>query len=229
MGNVVDALRAFFRYGAQQGWCQPRLACALKRPRVYALESLPVGLAWSDVERLFAALDRSRPGDIRARAILMLLAIYGLRVSELTGLRLEDIDWTHDQLQVRRAKRRQPQCYPLLPSVGNALIDYLQSVRRPCVHREVFLTLISPYSPLSTGGVFHIVSARIKALQLPCPHYGPHMLRHACARRLAAEGFSLKAIGDHLGHRSPLATQVYTKVELPGLREVAAFDLGTLL
>ena len=58
---------------------------------------------------------------------------------------------------------------------------------------------------------------------------GPHALRHACAAHLVEEGLSLKEIGDHLGHRSSSATQIYAKVDLSGLREVAAFDLGGLL
>jgi integrase/recombinase XerD len=226
--NVAEALRAFFRYGAEQGWCQPRLAPAIQSPRIHAQETLPAGLAWTDVQRLFAELDLSCPRDIRARALLMLFAIYGLRVSEVAKLRLDDIDWEHDQLHIRRAKRRAPQVYPLVPSVGNAIIQYLQSVRRPASHREIFLTLISPYSPLSTGGLFNIVSAKLKSLNVSCAHYGPHTLRHACACRLVAEGLSLKEIGDHLGHRSTSATCVYAKVDLLGLREVAAFDLGEL-
>jgi len=226
--NAVDALRAFFRYGAEQDWCQPRLAQTLQSPRIYAHEALPKGLAWTDVQRLFSELDPNRPGDIRARAILLLFAIYGLRTSEVAKLRLDDIDWAHDQLRVPRPKRRESQVYPLLPSLGNAIIEYLQSVRPPSPHRAVFLTLISPYTPLSPGGLFHIVSARLKSLNVQCAHYGPHMLRHACARRLVAEGLSLKEIGDHLGHRSTTATRVYAKVDLSGLREVAAFDLGAL-
>jgi site-specific recombinase XerD len=53
-------------------------------------------------------------------------------------------------------------------------------------------------------------------------------LRHACAAHLVAERFSLKEIGDHLGHRSAKTTRIYAKVDLAGLREVAAFDLGGL-
>ena len=94
----------------------------------------------------------------------------------------DDIDWAHDRLRVPRAKRREPQVYPLVPSVGNAILQYLRSVRRPSAHREVFLTLISPYSPLSTGGLFNIVAARLKSLEVSCAHHGPHALRHAQER-----------------------------------------------
>lgn len=226
--NVVSALRAFFLYGAEQGWCPPLLSKAIHPPRIYALERLPAGPAWADVQRLFTEQDSHCPREIRAHAVLMLFAVYGLRVSEVAKLRLDDIDWAHDLLRVPRAKRREPQVYPLVSSVGNAILHYLQSVRRPSPHREVFLTLISPYSPMSRGGLFNIVSARLKAFKVPYAHYGPHALRHACACRLVAEGLSLKEIGDHLGHRSTSATRVYAKVDLAGLREVAAFDLGEL-
>lgn len=227
--NAVDALRAFFRYGGQQGWCEPRLGNSIQGPRIYALEGLPAGPTWADVQRLFAGLDALCPADVRDRAILMLFAIYALRESEVASLRLEDIDWEHDQLRVPRAKRGKAQVYPLLPSVGNALIQYLQAVRRSdSLHREVFLTLVSPYHPLSRSGLYDMVYARLKSLNVRSDHYGPHSLRHACATRLVAEGLTLKEIGDHLGHRSTSATRAYAKVDLPGLREVAAFDLGEL-
>jgi site-specific recombinase XerD len=226
--NVVYALRAFFRYGAQQGWCSPRLATTIRGPRIYALERLPAGPTWSDVQRLLAGLQTCRSIDIRDRAILMLFAIYGFRASEVATLCLDDIDWGRDRIRITRAKRREVQIYPLLPSVGKALIEYLQSVRQNTSHREVFLTVVSPYRPLSCSGLYDIVCSRLKALNVQCAHRGPHSLRHACATRLIAEGVSLKEIGDHLGHRSTSSTRVYAKVDLLGLREVAAFDLGEL-
>ena len=111
--NVVHALRAFFRYGAQQGWCSPRLAPAIRGPRIYALERLPAGPMWADVQRLLTALQTCRSTDIRDRAILMLFAIYGLRASEVATLCLDDINWGRDTLRIARAKRREAQTYPL--------------------------------------------------------------------------------------------------------------------
>lgn len=226
--NVAITLRMFFRYGAQQGWCPVNLTNAIQGPRIYTLSGLPAGPSWPDVQRIFAALEPSHPKDIRDRAILMLLAIYGLRESEVIQLCIEDLDWEHDLLHVSRAKWREAMTYPLLPSVGNAVLDYLRAVRPTSNHRQIFLALNSPHRPLSRGGIYTVVAPRLKALNLPIPHVGPHSLRHACATRLMAEGFSLKEIGDHLGHRSTAATRIYAKVDLAGLREVAAFDLGEL-
>jgi site-specific recombinase XerD len=227
--NVVDALRAFFHHGSQEKWCHPHLSESIEKPRLYSLENLPAGPTWVDVQHLFASLDPSRPKDIRDRAILMLLAVYGLRSSEVANLCLDDIDWEHDQLRVFRSKRRGAQVYPLIPSVGNALVEYLRTVRYPSSsHRNVFLTLLSPYAPLSKGGMHHVVAPRLRSLNVRTLHHGPHSLRHACASRLLAEGLSLKEIGDHLGHRSPSATRTYTKVDFVGLRKVAEFDLGEL-
>ncbi|SIT51742.1 Integrase family protein [Paraburkholderia piptadeniae] len=226
--TAVDAMRAFFRFGGLAHWCEPSLAAAIQGPRIYSLESLPAGPTWADVSRVFAGLNSTDPKDVRDRAILMLLAIYGMRATEVAKLRLDDIDWERDQLRVRRAKRQEPQVYPLLPSVGKAIVDYLQGVRPRSAHREVFLMLMSPFRPLSATGIYGVVSPRLKAADIHCAHHGPHALRHACAARLVAQGLSLKEIGDHLGHRSTDATRIYTKVDLAGLREVAAFDLGEL-
>jgi integrase/recombinase XerD len=229
VNNVAGGLRAFFRYCALQRWTSLELASAIQGPRIYALEGLPAGPDWADVRRLFAALDASRPKDVRDRAILMLFAIYGLREGEVAKLRLDHLDWEHDRLHVPRVKRHETQVYPLLPSMGNAIVQYLEKVRRPSPHRELFLTLCSPYRPMSTTALYHVASHRLTALGIQTAHHGPHSLRHACAARLVADGLSLKEIGDHLGHRSSSATRIYAKVDLPGLREVAAFDLGELL
>jgi site-specific recombinase XerD len=73
-----------------------------------------------------------------------------------------------------------------------------------------------------------VASRRWQALGISLPHYGSHILRHACATHLLEEGLSLKEIGDHLGHRNPDTTRIYAKVNLAALRQVAEFDLGGL-
>ncbi|TAL85115.1 MAG: integrase [Candidimonas sp.] len=228
VATMAAALRTFLRYGASQGWCDPQLASAIRGPRIYAQESLPFAPGWEDVRRLLAATLTDDPHDIRARAILMLLAIYGLRATEVATLRLDQVDWQQRVIRIFRLKRRQPQVYPLLPSVAQALARYIDIVRPSTPHPEVFISLHSPRRPLTRAAIYKVVSARFLALGIEVAHRGPHALRHACATRLVAEGFTIKEIGDHLGHRSASATRTYAKVNLAALREVGDFDLGDL-
>jgi integrase len=74
-----------------------------------------------------------------------------------------------------------------------------------------------------------MVRRRQRKLGIKLSRYGPHSLRHACATHLLDQGFSLKEIGDHLGHMSTEATQIYAKVDLAALREVAEMDLQEFL
>lgn len=204
------------------------MAAAIEGPRIFAQEALPSGPNWEDVRRLLASMETDRPVDIRDRPIAMLFAIYGLRSSEVARLRLEDIDWERELIRVWRAKLRRPQVYPLAASVGNAISRYLKSVRPRCPRREVFLALNAPFRPMSKGALYEVTSVRMAALGVRSRNKGPHALRHACAAHLVSEGLSLKEIGDHLGHSSSESTRIYAKVDLPGLREVGAFDLGGL-
>ena len=227
--GYVTVLRGFFRYAEQRAWCAPGLAASIMSPRLFADASLPRGPSWEDVQRLLATTEGDRPKDIRDRAIIMLFAVYGLRVGEVRALCLEDLDWEQERLYLRRPKSRRPQTYPLAYTVGEAILRYLTTARPKTPYREVFLTVRAPLVPLGSGVLYDIVAERLRPLAPSLPHHGPHALRHACAQRLLAEGLSMKAIGDHLGHHKLDTTRVYAKVDLPGLREVADVDLRAVL
>jgi site-specific recombinase XerD len=225
----ASSLRSFLQYAESRGWCTQGLAALVASPRVYEHENLPVGPSWSDVQRLVAVTEGSRPKDIRDRAILLLLAVYALRSGEVRALRLEDLDWEKELLFVSRTKGRKREPYPLSPTVGQAIIRYLREARPPSLYREVFLTVEAPIQPLRGSSVWTIVTKRTLSLDPPVERHGPHALRHASATHLLAQGFSLKEIGDHLGHRLSKTTAVYAKVNITGLREVANLSLGGLL
>ena len=226
--GIAAALRVFLRYMVSCGACDPRVVEGLRGPRLYAQESLPSGPAWTDVHRLLAHAVGDSPADVRDRAILMLRAVYGMRSGEVRSLRLDQIDWRGRVVRVFRLKRRQPQVYPLLPSVAESVARYIDSVRPKADHPEVFLGLLAPHRPLSSGAMSALVRNRFQTLDVQAQHRGPHSLRHACAARLVAEGLSIKEIGDHLGHRTTRATGIYAKIDLSALREVADFDSGDL-
>lgn len=222
-------LRSFFRYAATRGWCAPGLAAGILPPRVYTGELLPAGPTWKDVQRLCAGAEGDSRAQIRDRAILLLFAVYGWRVGEVRRLRLEDLDWDAEVIRVTRSKQLRMQSYPLVRTVGDAILRYLKTARPRCDARQVFLSLKAPIRPLGNGALWQIVSRRLRPFGLGIAHQGPHALRHSCATRLLNQGLSMKEIGDHLGHRNPAATSVYAKVDLLGLRQVADFSLEGLV
>lgn len=227
-GHIAKLLRVFLRHAASTGACSAALAAQVQGHRQYALESLPYALSWDDVRRVIAGANANTERDIRDRAILLLLAVYGLRRGEVAALRLDQIDLVGERLQIWRLKRRQPQVYPLVSSVAQALVRYIDGVRPVVAHAEVFIRTHAPRSPISGGAIYSTVNRRLCALGLQAAHLGPHALRHSCAAKLLADGLSLKEIGDHLGHHSAAATMTYAKIDLASLRQVGDFDLGGL-
>ena len=227
--TAAGTLRAFFRFAEARGWCRKGLAASICAPRVYSQASLPLGPSWDDVRRLLAMTEGDQPRDIRNRPMLMLLAIYGLRRGEVSRLRLDDFDWEHEVFRVVSSKSGRVRTYPLTRSVGDAILRYLQEARPRSAHRELFLSLRAPLRPIKQSSLSDVVSKWLRSLHVSLPHYGPHALRHACATQLLAAGLSLKEIGDQLGHTNPESTRIYAKVDLPGLREVADFDMGGVL
>lgn len=225
---LASTLRNFFRYAEGQGWAT-NVSVGIEAPMVFREEGLPLGPKWEDVQRLVASFDGDSTIDLRDRAVVLLLAVYGLRRGEVARLRLEDLDWNGEILHVTRPKQRCTQQYPLVASVGTAILRYLKEARPRSAHRELFLSVEAPIRPLSPARVSGIVRERLTQLGIDIPRRGAHCLRHANARHLLDAGFVLKEIGDHLGHRSASSTRVYAKVDLTGLRRVAEIDLGSLL
>lgn len=226
---LAGSLRSFFLYAQARHWCEDSITAAIEGPRIFAQERLPRGASWEEVQRLLVSSNGGGAADIRAHAILMLLALYGLRAGEVSRLCLDDIDWDREIVSLRRPKQRCAQQYPWVASVGDAVLRYLRDARPRCSHRELFLTLGAPHRPLSSQSVTALVHARLVDVESTLDRRGAHSLRHACAAHLLASGFSFKEIGDHLGHRSANSTFFYAKVDLVGLRLVAELDMGELL
>lgn len=221
-------LRAFFQYAETRGWCRTGLAAAIMSPCIYAQESIPSGPSRDDVQRLLAMTEGDRPTDIRDRALLLLLIVYGFRSGEVRQLRLDDLDWERELICLRRPKQRRTQVFPLSRAVGDAILRYLKEVRPRTSCREVFLALNAPLRPLRDCALRQLVALRFRSLGVSLRHYGPHALRHACATHLLEQGHSMKEIGDYLGHSHPESTYIYAKVNLVGLRAVADFSLEGL-
>ena len=226
--NYAQQLRTFFRFAERRGWCTPGLAGGIMPLRFHPGETVPKGLNRDEVLCLVKTSEGDRPVDVRDRAILMVLIAYGLRCGEVTGLRLDDVDWAEETLRVRRPKPGRTHHYPLSRGVGQAIVRYIAEVRPPRPERTLFLTLTAPIRPLGRNAISMVVRRRLDRTGITGKRRGAHALRHAAAQHLLDHDLSLKEVGDYLGHRSISSTAVYAKVQLGALREVADIDLEDL-
>jgi site-specific recombinase XerD len=227
--GYASSLRTFFHCAEQRGWCKPGIAEGIISPRLYANEGLPEGPQWKQVQQLLKGVKGNSAVALRARAVLLLLTVYGLRSGEVSRLLLSDFDWRSETFTVSHSKRGGLQKYPLHREVGDAILEYIRKVRPRTSCRNLFLTLNPPYRGIGHSSLWRITSLRLDAAGIQCRRRGPHCLRHACATHLLEQGASLKEIGDLLGHRDANSTRIYAKVHLQQLRRVADFNLGGLL
>ncbi len=215
------ALRAFLRYLFREGILRRDLSVVVEGPLTYRLSEIPRSVGVEDIERTLRMVDRRSVVGRRDYAMLMLLVIYGLRAREVAALTLEDIDWKASVLHLHGRKAGHAAVYPLAAEVGEAVIDYLRHGRPETSDRRVFFRTRAPRVAIT----YRIVSQRaelyLRKAGVAVAHAGSHTLRHSCAQRLVDADFSLKVIGDYLGHRRAESTRIYSKVAIEALREVA--------
>lgn len=224
--NVCGHLKDFLSYAAQMHWCERRLALTIVAPRIYPQEGLPYHAPWPKIVEMLraAAKDRSRTGR-RAYAILMLLATYGIRSSEIVRLEIKDIDWREETILFNRSKGGRSQALRLIPAVGEAILRYIRNARHnESGSRKLFLRTDAPYAAIGNGVVYATARKALEGVGVESSHLGPHCIRHSFATHHVNSGRSLKEVSDMLGHRSLKSTAVYAKIDLASLREVAEMD-----
>jgi site-specific recombinase XerD len=222
--GTCAALRVFLRYAFREGLVGSDLSATVEWPQFYRLSSIPRSISWEEVGQVLAGVDRRTPCGKRDHAILLLLVTYGLRGREVAALTLDDIDWKRERLAVPARKAGHSTAFPLSTSVGEALVDYLQHGRPQSPDRRLFFRAVAPRAPISAAGVSACARHYLLKAGIDVPRPGSHTLRHSCVQRLVDADFAWKTIGDFIGHRSPASTQIYTKVAVESLRQIALGD-----
>jgi integrase/recombinase XerD len=239
-GQVAGFLEHLKRHGVESRSAARKLSCLrgfykwllldkrIERDPTINLESpstwkvLPKSLAESEVA---AMLERGDPGNtdaitLRDKAILELLYAGGLRVSELTGLREEDLSLDAGRVLVR-GKGDKERIVPLGRAAVEAIEKYLRE-GRPLLARkrkrgagaaggQLFLSV------RGTGLTRQWIWSLVKAAD---SHASPHMLRHSCATHMVEHGADLRTVQTLLGHADIATTQVYTHLALGRLKAV---------
>jgi len=218
----ATALRLFIRFLIAEGQCAPGLEGAIPTLPTWRLTELPRYFQPAEVERIVGSCDPATPAGLRDRAILLLLARLGLRAGDVAGLRLGDIDWREACVVVSGKGRRETRL-PLTQEVGDAIVAYLKYSRPPADFDFLFVGSLAPFRPLPNGcAVSQIVKYAIRRAGVTPPSRGAaHLLRHSVATSLLRHGASLQDIGAILRHRSIVSTQIYAKVDVKSLGQIA--------
>ena len=220
--SMQAALRTFLRFCLHQGYVQRPLDRAVPTWRTYKLATVPRGLTDKQALKVLQSIDRNSNVGRRDYAICQMLYTYGVRGGQVRALRLQDIDWAHNQILFRASKHGKDSLLPLTAQVGESLLDYLKSARPSCQDSHVFLTARAPYhAVVHSNSLSAIVERHLRAAGIEVRSKGAHGFRHGFATRMLQEGHSLKAIADVFGHRHLATTFIYTKVDFNSLKQVA--------
>ena len=217
--RLISGLNSFFNYLIFEKYREDNPMEHIESPKIG--RKLPDTLTTGEIDSLIKAIDLSSPHGERNRAMLETLYGCGLRVSELTGLKISDLFFEEDFIKVT-GKGNKQRFVPISP-VNKKYIDlYRNHVR---VHQNVqkghedFLFLNRSGKKLTRAMVFTIIKKLSEEIGLQ-KNISPHTFRHSFATHLLQNGADLRAIQQMLGHESITTTEVYMHVDRSHLAEV---------
>lgn len=217
--RLISALKGFFRYLLFEGYRADNPMDLIDTPKIG--RKLPNTLSVAEINTLIGAIDLSKPEGERNRAILETLYGCGLRVSELTQLRLSDLYFEEDFISVI-GKGDKQRLVPI-STVNKKYIDLYRRKIRPQLpiqkDYEDYLFLNRRGTSLSRAMIFILVKQLAKKIGLK-KSISPHTFRHSFATHLLENGADLRAIQQMLGHKSITTTELYMHVDRRHLTHV---------
>jgi site-specific recombinase XerD len=231
----LNSVRRFYAMAQARGFRHDNPAEGLKAPkdlmdRTERVKWLPLGA----IQRLLEAPDVSKPTGIRDRAILMLLAVHGLRRMEVARLQLEDLDLEGGMLSIL-GKGRKRRRIPLVEETRHALEEWLRARPELAAQGETMVFVAThgggnggPGHGLSRTSINRLLDGYLERLGLKRDGISCHALRHSYATLSLAAGARLDVISRTMGHSSITTTQVYADIVDITSQNPARFLVGAL-
>lgn len=218
ISRKLAAIRSFYQFGMMRRWVVDNPAKVVSTPKQE--KSVPSFLSEEEMSSFLDLPKSKKPLDLRDKAMLELLYATGLRVSELVGLNLEDINFDERIIRVR-GKGKKERMVPFGRMAEASLLSYIQS--RILIHKgrvdEKALFLNYRGERLTSRSVERVVNTFIRRSATK-RKISPHSLRHSFASHLLSRGADLRVIQELLGHKSLATTQKYTHLDLRHLLKV---------
>lgn len=224
MSTILPILRLSLKELYSQGFIEKDLSGMVLNSNI-SRGTVTVYLSEHDEKLLLKQLQRESKRD---RSIILLALQLGLRECDIISLTFHDVDWLHDRITLRQAKTGEPLLLPLLPDVGNALVDYILHERpdRQDKYPYIFLRSQAPHNKLSS--IYSICSKilrRINAKPVNGTSVGFHLFRYSLVHRLLKAKIPHQVITNTLGHTSKESDKPYISME-DSMLELCALDLS---
>ncbi len=219
IARKLSAIRSFFRFLIRRGWISSHPAEFIQTPKQD--KPVPVYLTVDDMFRLLDGLDVSTLAGVRDSAMLETLYSTGMRVSELTGMNLRDLDAEQGLIRIR-GKGNRERISPVGDRAISAIRRYRDRLTQEAgigtrINGPVFLNLRG--TRITTRSVQRILDAWAQRTGIAFP-ISPHKIRHSFATHMLDSGAGLREVQEMLGHQSLSTTQKYTHVSLDRLMEI---------
>ncbi len=219
--RLLSTLRQYYRMAVRLDRVEADPTALIEAPKLP--RSLPKSLSEREVEALLAAPEpESSPAELRDRAMLELVYATGLRVTELVGLTLDQINPRQGVVRVR-GKGSKDRLVPIGDEAQSWVERYLAQARPALVRKPAPPTLfVTPRGPITRQAFWQAVKRYAVRAGIDPARISPHVLRHAFATHLINHGADLRAVQMLLGHSSLSTTQIYTLVAREGLKRLHA-------
>ena len=168
-----------------------------------------------EIRQLEKSISRTSNVGKRNYAMVTLCSRLGLRVSDVANLNFKDIDWENNSINIIQYKTGNPLTLPLLPIVGNAIIDYLKNARPKSTSDKVFLSCRPPYCEMNPGSVHSAIAVafRESGVDFGDRHHGGHALRFSLAQRMLDKSTPIPIISETLGHMKVDTARTYVRID----------------
>jgi site-specific recombinase XerD len=221
-GGIISTLRFFFKYAFEQQLLAIDYSGNMPLYKSVSQPQLPSTYTENEIVQLLCSISRSSAVGKRNYAIILMAVRLGFRASDIARLKFENLHWSTSTIVIKQYKTGQDLVVPLLPDIGNAIIDYLKYGRVESVEPYVFLKERPPYSPMLNGSIVSdtVIAAFAKSgIDIKNRKSGSHSLRHSLVSRMLEESTVLPVITEVLGHTSSESTRYYLRIDFTSMKQ----------
>jgi len=216
-------LRGYIQYLFERGLVSTDYSKKIPSDNYKQQPKLPSTFTKEEIERFISSIDRGNPKGKRDYAMFLLALKLGLRSSDIANLKFENISWQTNEFIFEQKKTGKSVTLPVLPEVGNAIIDYLKYGRPQSNENYCFLQIVSPHGKITPHDIANAVQLYLKRAHIDLKNrkHGPHVLRHSFASGLLDQTTPLPVISEALGHSSTMSTMFYLRIDTSSLKQCA--------